>query len=104
MRVLVLAGALTYLALASGCAGGMIYRHTYQPLSTNFDRTPAATHKALSRGDVKHIHYWGHVLWDTNAIGRIAKEHGLETVYFADLEILSILGFFNQYTVHVYGK
>ena len=34
----------------------------------------------------------------------IAKENGIETIYYADLETLSILGIWNQYTVHVYGK
>jgi len=44
------------------------------------------------------------VLSDSNAIGDIAKQNGIETVYFADLETMSILIIWNQYTVHVYGQ
>ena len=35
--------------------------------------------------------------------GEIAKEHGFETVYYADLETLSVLGVWTQQYVHVYG-
>ena len=35
----------------------------------------------------------------------MAREHGLEEIYFADLEVLSILfGIYTGFTVHVYGK
>ena len=37
-------------------------------------------------------------------IGDIARQHGLEEVYFADLETLSILGYWEQQWVHIYGR
>ena len=42
--------------------------------------------------------------WDTNGIGEIGKENGLEEVYYADLETLSVLGIWTQRWVHVYGR
>ena len=56
------------------------------------------------QGDIKHISYYVDVMWDSNAIGDIAKKHGIETIYYADIETLSVLTIWNQYTVHVYGK
>jgi hypothetical protein len=44
------------------------------------------------------------VMWSSNAIGDIAKKNGIETIYFADLEVRRILYIWNQYTVHIYGK
>jgi hypothetical protein len=42
--------------------------------------------------------------WDDAAIGDIAKKNGIQELYFADLETLRVLGIWNQYWVHVYGK
>lgn len=89
--------------LLSGCGAGIIYTHTYQPLTPDMHNTPAAG--TGSAGDIKHIQAgcWG-VAWDSAAIGDIAKKNGLTEVHFADLETLKVLGIWNRYTVHVYGK
>jgi hypothetical protein len=95
--------ALALVLLLSGCGAGIIYTHTYQPLTNNMHATPVAgTEKT---GDIKHIQVgcWG-VAWDSAAIGDIAKKNGLTEVYFADMETFKILGIWNRYTVHVYGK
>ncbi len=90
--------------LASGCTSGLIYTHTVQPLTTNFDRTPVMEDSDGRNGDIKNIRYYVEAYWDSNAIGDIARSEGIETVYYADLEILSVLGIWRQYTVHIYGK
>ena len=95
--------ALVLALLVSGCGAGIIYTHTYQPLTHDMHKTPVVqTEKA---GNIKHIQigYIG-VAWDSAALGDIAKKNGLTEMYFADLETLKILGIWNQYTVHVYGK
>lgn len=95
--------AVALALLLSGCGAGIIYTHTYQPLTPDMQKTPVvATEKT---GDIKHIQVgcWG-VAWDSAAIGDVAKKNGLTEVYFADMETLSILRIWNQYTVHVYGK
>jgi hypothetical protein len=81
---------------------GGIYTHITTPLDIDLSQTPRA--ETVKTGDIKHIQYYGDISWDSNAIGEIAKQSGLETVYFADLETFSILGIWNQYKVHVYGK
>jgi len=92
-----------------GCTPiGIVYTHTKTPLDTNMSQTIATGKHA--EGDIKHlsIPLGGSntidVMWSSNAIGDIAKKNGIETIYFADLEVRRILYIWNQYTVHVYGK
>jgi hypothetical protein len=96
---------LTLLAvlLVSGCASGILYTHTWQPLTQDMDHTGVAS--TVGAGDIKHIAiYWASVAWDSAAIGDIARKQGLHELYFADLETFRVLRIWNQYTVHVYGK
>lgn len=97
--------------LLSGCAPvGLIYTHTRIPLDTNMNRTPVIEDHA--EGHIKHLsiplenigNSGLDIFWSSNAIGDIALEHGISSIYFSDLEILRVLYVWNQYTVHVYGK
>jgi len=98
--VLLFAGLLTLL---SGCGMGIVYTHTLQPLSLDMHKTPVA--QTEKTGDIKHISLgMASVAWDSAAIGDIAKKNGIKEVDFADLETLSVLMVWHQYTVHVYGK
>ena len=96
--------ALAALFIA-GCSQGIIYTHTFQPLTTDFKRAPVTA--SGQEGDIKHLQIpftpIG-IAWDSAAIGDIAKKHGMSEVYYADLEMLRILLVWNRYTVHVYGK
>lgn len=80
---------------------GLIYTHIIFPLDVNLDEDQFV--RRPEKGDVKHIQYYIEVMWDSNAIGDIAKENGIEQVYYADLEVLNVLGIWRQYTVHIYG-
>jgi uncharacterized membrane protein len=97
-----LLAVLGLVLLISGCAKGLIYSHTVRPLDINHHQTPVI--QKSKQGNIKHIQYYVSVTWDSNAIGDIATENGLETVYYADLEVLSVLGVWRQFIVHVYGK
>jgi hypothetical protein len=90
-------------ALLSGCGAGIIYTHTVTPLSLDLHQTKVV--QTDKTGDIKHIQflYLG-VAWDSVAYGDIAKKNGMNELYFADLETLSVLRIWNQYTVHLYGK
>jgi hypothetical protein len=92
------------LALAvSGCAYGLIYTHTVAPLMLNQHATQAASTEAI--GDIKHIQVgWLGVMWGQDGLGEIAREHGITELRYADLEYLSVLTVWQQYTVHLYGK
>lgn len=97
--------ALLLLPLLAGCGIGRIYTHTTLPLTRDFHRTPSGIAGGKEGlGNIKHVSYRVDVLWDSNAIGDAAKEGGLTTVHYADLEIFSILGIWNHRWLHVYGE
>ncbi len=103
-------GALLAAPLLAGCITGKLYRHTSEPLDTNFDHTPVFSGaNETGSASVDHVHVPlssidVDILWSSNAIGDVMKRSGLAEVYYADLETFSILGVWNQYTVHAYGK
>ncbi len=100
IEVIVLVAAVLIMP---ACSVGLIYTHTYRPLTLDMNHTEIIPSSQI--GDIKHIQFsWVGVAWDSDAIGDIAKKHGVNTIYFADLETLSVLTIWNQYTVHVYGK
>jgi len=90
------------LLLLSGCAQGFLYSHTTQSLSTNFDKTPVGSDKG--KASTKQISVQVQAKWDVNGIGQIAKENDLQQIYFADIEVLRIMRFWEKRTVHVYGN
>ncbi len=93
---------LVTVLLLPGCTTGFLYTHTVQPLDTDHARTQAV--QTSHQGDVKYFQYYVSVTWDSNAIGDIAREKGMETIHYADLERISILGgLWQQFIVHVYG-
>ncbi|MCA8954729.1 MAG: hypothetical protein KDC87_01570 [Planctomycetes bacterium] len=94
---------LPTLVLAGLLCGSCVFQHTVEPLTVNFDQTPVVPRG--KKGDTKQFTFsYVNLLWDSNGIGQIAREHGLQEVYFADLEVLSVLGIWTQRWVHVYGR
>lgn len=101
---LLLAVLLMFLSV-SGCGVGIIYTHTYQPLTLDMHKTTIV--ETEKSGAIKHLvllYAPLSVAWDSAAIGDIAKKNGMNEIYFADLETFSVLHIWNEYTVHVYGK
>ena len=95
--------AVLGLAL-SGCLRGAIYTHTLQPYTTDLGDTPVVAGPGV-RSSLKQLRYsWLDVRWNNNAIGRIAKDQGLETAYYADVEVIRVLGIWTQVYVRVYGE
>lgn len=82
---------------------GLIYSHTREPLMINANATKAVGGKQ-SRGSVLELQVQAmRITWSENAIGEIAKATGIDTVYYADIEELRILGIWATHTVHIYG-
>ena len=99
MRRLVLIAVLLLPPLLVGC----VYTRFKEPLAIDFNATPV--YRENDQGAVKRFRFWlVDVQWDSSAIGEIAREHGIETIYYADLERLSILGIWNRYAIHIYGR
>lgn len=80
----------------------VVYSHTTEPLDTNMNRTPVG--ERTEKGGIKHLEYNIGVTWDSNAIGEIAKENGIEKIFFADVENICFLGLWRQRIVHIYGE
>ena len=93
-----------------GCVSGLLYTHTYMPLTINFNETPVFTHKLeTGESDVKDLRIpWPvsmDIKWHSNAIGDIAKREGIDEICYADIEHLSVFfAIWRQDTVHVYGR
>jgi TRL-like protein family len=104
MRTLTLTtAAIAFTLVFAGCTAGILYTHTVTPLTVNQLQTPIT--ETEGRSDIKHIQfsYFG-IMWDDAALGNIARAKGMQELYFADLEYLSVLTIWRQYTVHLYGK
>jgi len=104
---------LLALPFLPGCISGLLYTHTWHPLTVNFDHTPVADAEiVVAESDVKdlaipipRIGGRAEFMWHSNAIGDIAEKKGLAEIYYADVERFSILfNIWSQETVHVYGK
>ncbi len=88
-----------------GCGIGLIYTRVTTPLDTDFHETPVVRDDDTGSGEVNTLQYYVRINWGDQGIGELAKKHGFEKVYYADLETLSILnGLFQQRTVHIYGE
>ena len=87
---------------------GLIYTNIRLPLTKNLQNTPVPileppTGRVLEvKEPFTGFGFYARV--DSNAVGDIAKKNGMETVYFADQEIFSILGVWTTTRTIVYGK
>lgn len=93
----------TLLALGASCASGSVYTHTVTPLDGDFNATPVM--QKGGSGNVKQVTYSNvEFEWGVNGIGEISKLSDFEEIYYADFELLSVLGIWTQTWVHVYGR
>jgi hypothetical protein len=86
---------------------GAVYTRVKFPLTTDLNHTPAAVD--TGEGKIVRIKepfsgYGIYAEFNSNAIGEIAKRHGLKKVYYADIERLSILGIWRHDEVIVCGE
>lgn len=92
--------ALLCLAPLAACN---VYQHTVVPVDIDFNSKTVQERRA--KDDIKRITYQNiDVEWGTNAIAQIAREDGMTTVHYVDLEVLAIFGFWRQTWMHVYGQ
>lgn len=102
--------AATLAAVISGCgmiSRGILYTDTTQPLCK--DARGTILGDVTSRGSSKRLQIPTTRVdigaeWDSRAIGDIAREHGMKTVYACDSRRQSILfGLWRRDEVIVYG-
>lgn len=87
---------------------GLIYTCVKIPLTRNLNHTPCVVPSGTS-GNIVIIKepFTGYGIYTemySNAIGDIARQNGLQKVYFADQEIQSILGIWTSSTVYIHGE
>lgn len=96
---------------STGCgfaSRGLLYTDTVQPLCRDLRGTSLGS--KIGRGDSKRIEIPTARVditaeWDTRAIGDIAKEYGIATVYGCESRRQSyVLGIWRQDEVIIYGE
>ncbi|MFG0319169.1 MAG: hypothetical protein ACF8XB_17985 [Planctomycetota bacterium JB042] len=92
---------LLVLASTAGC-----FRWTVEPFDVNYTNTPVFQNDET--GSIKEVRVRGvRVDWASNAVGDVARENGLTTLHYADLEVfsISVLGLgWSRETLHLYGE
>ncbi len=100
----------TTLLAASGCVSGLVYQRTVRPLDVNLSGSPVFKRDRNLTGEVRHLAFpigiisRIDILWDSNAIGDIARRSGMKEIYYADIETERVLTVWRIDTVHLYGK
>ncbi len=95
------------LFILSSCTPGMIYTDIITPECKDLRGTTLGSKTA--RGGAYRIEIPTSRIdltaeWDSSAIGDVAKENGISTVYSCDLRTLSILsGIYRKEEIIVYG-
>lgn len=87
--------------------GSLIFTNKKYPYTKDLDNTPVV--ETEQGGKIVRITepFTGYGMYTeikSNAIGDIAEKYGLTEVYFADMEVLSILGIWKYNKLYVYGK
>ena len=98
---------LGLIGCGTGPLVGFIYTKVKMPLSRDLNASPLKENHGT--GKVIKIKepisgYGIYAELNSNAIGEIAKKHGISTVYFADQERFSVLGIWTTTKVIIYGE
>jgi hypothetical protein len=103
---------LTLFVGLTGCATGplvgLVYTNVKLPLTLDLKATPVPLRPPDSDRiiEIKEpftgLGMYARV--SANAIGEIARKHGVATLYFADQEVFSILGIWKTNRVFLYGE
>ena len=120
---IIIVSFLLFLPLFGGCSSlpgkvfplldgsstltGFVFTHTRIPCTQDLNNTPVTNIHA--DGIVFHVAepvtgYNFYIELNSNALGDVAKKHGLSKVYFADLETFSILSIWKHEKLHIYGE
>ena len=107
LYVVVFLCLLGLVGCGAGPLTGLVYTKVKIPLSLDLNASPLKANSAA--GKVIKIKepvsgYGIYAELNSNAIGEIAKKHGISAVYFADQEIFSVLGIWTTTKVIIYGE
>ena len=102
------------LLLLAGCSNSVLlnnglFMHTVEPLTFNREATKLRETEREAVGRIGQFQYPLSsaiaVRLGKNGLGDVAKEHGINTIYYADIERWSaVFGLWSMDIVHVYGR
>jgi hypothetical protein len=129
IRCLLLLALGIEAALLGGCVAGsgmgvtppegFIYTHYRAPMRCSLEESGGVPCERDSKTGTSSVHgfmVWYpsttppflHRLlvaeWGDTALDDAARSAGITTIYYADYELLEVLGIYKRATVHVYGK
>ena len=103
---------LLAVLLATGCVSwrapvvppaGLLFTQYRAPLTPEVSGVPVA--KKVGTHSTRYVGYFLYSFaWDDASIDAAAKEGGLSKVYYADYEVLNVLGVYAEFTVRAYGE
>ena len=104
--------AMAMLVGLSGCGTGplvgLVYTNVKLPLTLDLKSTPMPAHLPGSDRiiEIKEpftgLGMYARV--NSNALGDIARQNGVDPLYFADQEVFSILGIWKTQRIFLYGE
>ena len=85
---------------------GIVFTLQSAPLDTNFEATPVGTRRG--KAVVRHLENPFFVrlpllTWADTSVAEAMANGDIETAYYADYQLLSVLGIYVQLTVEVWG-
>ena len=111
-RIVGLLFSMALMALLSGCGTGplvgIVYTNVKMPLTRDLKLTPLPAHLPVSdriieiKEPFSGLGMYARV--SSNALGDIARQNGMDPLYFADQEVFSILGIWKTQRVFLYGE
>ena len=101
--------ALALTLLGSGCTMpiGLVFTDVVEPLDVNLGATSVDERKGhqIGRGDLKRFrYYYMEVGWGENGIGSIAASLGWKKIHYADKHTVTVLWYWWQEYVDLYGE
>lgn len=100
------------LLLTTGCAtwrapvvppGGLLFTQYRAPLTPQVSGVPVSE-KMGEHSTYYFAYFLNSFAWDDASIEAAAEEGGLSKVYYADYELLNVMGIYARLTVRAYGE
>lgn len=106
--LLAMAAMVSLAGCGTGPLVGIVYTNVKMPLTRDLKSTPLPAHLPVSdriieiKEPFSGLGIYARV--SSNALGDIARQNGVDPLYFADKEVFSILGIWKTQRVFLYGE
>ncbi len=106
--MLAVAAMVSLAGCGTGPLVGIVYTNVKMPLTRDLKSTPLPADLPVSdriieiKEPISGLGIYARV--SSNAIGDIARQNGVDPLYFADQEVFSILGIWKTQRVFLYGE